>query len=56
MTKPPQSYTFEFKLALVNWFLAGETAPALAEEAGLTSAVLLKPCVSDGRKLSHFAG
>lgn len=41
--KPAQSYTF--KLALVQRFLTGETAPALAEEAGLSSAVLLKSWV-----------
>jgi hypothetical protein len=40
VTKPAQSYTFEFKLALVERFLAGETAPDLAAEAGLSSAVL----------------
>jgi len=38
-TKP--SYSFEFKLALVNRFLAGETAPDLAAEAGLSSPDLL---------------
>ncbi|WP_208008592.1 helix-turn-helix domain-containing protein [Agromyces protaetiae] len=36
------SYSFEFKLALVKRFLAGEEAVALAEEAGLSSPVLLK--------------
>ena len=42
VTKAPQSYTFEFKLALVERFLSGETAPDLAAEAGLSSPVLLK--------------
>lgn len=50
VTKPAQSYTFEFKLALVQRFLAGETAPALAEEAGLSSAVLLKSWVRTYRR------
>ncbi|WP_197273589.1 helix-turn-helix domain-containing protein [Arthrobacter sp. ZBG10] len=50
MRKPAQSYTFEFKLALVQRFLAGETAPALAEEAGLSSAVLLKSWVRPYRR------
>lgn len=50
VTKPAQSYTFEFKLALVQRFLAGETAPALAEEAGLSSAVLLKSWVHTYRR------
>lgn len=36
------SYSFEFKLALVERFLAGEPAAALAEEAELSSPVLLK--------------
>jgi transposase len=36
------SYSFEFKLALVKRFLAGESAAALAEEAELSSPVLLK--------------
>jgi transposase-like protein len=43
VTKPSkQSYSFDFKLALVERFLAGETAPDLAAEAGLSSPVLLK--------------
>ena len=50
VTKPAQSYTFEFKLALVQRFLAGETAPDLAEEAGLSSAVLLKSWVRTYRR------
>lgn len=37
-----QAYTFEFKLALVLRFIAGETAPDLAAEAGLSSPQLLK--------------
>lgn len=36
------SYSFEFKLALVQRFLAGESATALAEEADLSSPVLLQ--------------
>ncbi|MGO4681902.1 helix-turn-helix domain-containing protein [Microbacterium sp. 2MCAF23] len=36
------SYSFEFKLALVERFLAGEPATALAEEAELSSPTLLK--------------
>ncbi|WP_286140408.1 helix-turn-helix domain-containing protein [Arthrobacter sp. Rue61a] len=43
MSKPTkQSYSFDFKLALVERFLAGETAQDLAAEAGLSSPVLLK--------------
>ncbi|HEX4864676.1 MAG TPA: helix-turn-helix domain-containing protein [Acidimicrobiales bacterium] len=38
-TKP--SYSFEFKLALVERFLAGETTPDLAAEAGLSSPKLV---------------
>ena len=46
MTKPTkQSYSFDFKLALVERFLAGETAPDLAAEAGLSSPLLLKTWV-----------
>lgn len=36
------SYSFEFKLALVERFLEGEPATALAEEAGLSSPALLQ--------------
>lgn len=36
------SYSFDFKLALVERFLAGEPAAALAEEAELSSPVLLQ--------------
>ncbi|MDQ0825237.1 transposase [Arthrobacter sp. B2I5] len=43
MAKPTkQVYSFEFKLALVERFIAGETAPDLAAEAGLSSPTLLK--------------
>ncbi|WLQ06102.1 IS3 family transposase [Arthrobacter oryzae] len=43
VTKPgKQSYSFDFKLALVERFLAGETAPDLAAEADLSSPLLLK--------------
>lgn len=46
MTKPiKQSYSFDFKLALVERFLAGETAPDLAAEANLSSPLLLKTWV-----------
>jgi transposase len=37
-----QAYSFDFKLALVERFIAGETAPDLAAEVGLSSPVLLK--------------
>jgi transposase len=50
VTKARQSYTFEFKLALVERFLAGETAPDLAAEAGLSSPVLLKAWVRAYRR------
>ncbi|MEW1812469.1 hypothetical protein AB0284_17395 [Pseudarthrobacter phenanthrenivorans] len=39
MTKPAQSYTFEVKLALVERFLAGETAPDLAAGGVIFGAV-----------------
>ena len=42
VTKPTKSYSFEFKLALVERFIAGETAQDLAAEAGLSSSGLLK--------------
>jgi transposase len=43
VTKPTkQSYSFEFKLALVERFLEGEAAQELAAEAGLSSPQLLK--------------
>ncbi|MDR5701960.1 helix-turn-helix domain-containing protein [Agromyces aerolatus] len=43
MTKPNKpSYSFEFKVALVERFLAGEEAMVLAEEAQLSSPVVLK--------------
>ncbi|WP_216099023.1 helix-turn-helix domain-containing protein [Arthrobacter sp. SW1] len=46
MTKPTKhSYSYEFKLALVERFLAGETAPDLAVEAGLSSPALLQKWV-----------
>jgi hypothetical protein len=34
VSKPAKSYSFELKLALVERFLAGETGPDLAVEAG----------------------
>lgn len=37
-----QAYSFEFKVALVERFMAGETAPDLAAEVGLSSPGLLK--------------
>lgn len=45
MSRPKRSYSFEFKLALVERFLAGETGPALAVEAGLASRELLQKWV-----------
>jgi transposase len=43
VTKPiKQAYSFEFKLAVVERFLAGEHAQALAAETGLSSAELVK--------------
>lgn len=39
VTKPAQSYTFEVKLALVERFLAGETAPDLAAGGVIFGAV-----------------
>ncbi|CAI3791157.1 helix-turn-helix domain-containing protein [Pseudarthrobacter sp. MM222] len=43
MAKPTkQVYSFELKLALVERFIAGETAQDLAAEAGLSSSGLLK--------------
>ena len=45
MTQPPTSYSFEFKLALVERFLAGETGPGLAVEAGLSSPRVLQKWV-----------
>jgi transposase len=51
VTKPTkQSYSFEFKLALVERFLAGETAQDLAAEADLSSPVLLKTWVRAYRR------
>lgn len=45
MPQPPTSYSFEFKLALVERFLAGETAPDLSVEAGLSSPRVLQKWV-----------
>ena len=46
MTKPTkQKYSFEIKLALVQRCIAGETAPDLAVEAGLSSPRLLETWV-----------
>jgi transposase-like protein len=45
VSRPPKSYSFEFKLALVQRFLAGETGPDLAVEAGLASRELLQKWV-----------
>jgi len=43
VTKPTkQSYSFDFKLALVMRFMAGEAASDLAAEAGLSSPDLVK--------------
>jgi transposase len=46
VTKPTkQKYSFEIKLALVQRCIAGETAPDLAVEAGLSSPRLLETWV-----------
>jgi transposase len=45
VSRPAKSYSFEFKLALVERFLAGETGPDLAVEAGLASRELLQKWV-----------
>ena len=45
VSRPAKSYSFEFKLALVERFLAGETGPDLAAEAGLASRELLQKWV-----------
>ena len=51
MTKPTKrTYSFEFKLALVERFLAGEAAPDLAVKAGLSSHRLLQRWVSEYRR------
>ncbi|WP_368736933.1 helix-turn-helix domain-containing protein [Arthrobacter sp. Marseille-P9274] len=51
MAKPTrQSYPFEFKIALVKRFLAGETAQDLAAETGLSSARLLDHWVRKYRR------
>lgn len=42
VSRPAKSYSFEFKLALVQRFLAGESGPELAVEAGLASRELLQ--------------
>ncbi len=45
VSRPLRSYSFEFKLALVERFLAGESGPDLAVEAGLSSRELLQKWV-----------
>ncbi|UNK44396.1 helix-turn-helix domain-containing protein [Arthrobacter sulfonylureivorans] len=51
MAKPTkQSYSFEFKIALCERFLAGETFQDLAAEAGLSSPRLLETWVRAYRK------
>ncbi|MFF2247048.1 helix-turn-helix domain-containing protein [Arthrobacter sp. NPDC058130] len=51
VTKPTKrSYSFDFKLALVERFLDGETAPDLAAEADLSSPVLLMSWVRSYRR------
>jgi transposase-like protein len=50
VAKPTKSYSFEFKLALVERFLAGEPAPELAVEAGLSSRELLQKWVRAYRR------
>lgn len=51
VTKPTkQSYSFEFKLALVERVLAGEDAQALAVETGLSAPELVKTWVRKYRR------
>ena len=51
VTKPTkQSYSFDFKLALVERFLTGESAQDLAAEADLSSPVLLRTWVRAYRR------
>jgi transposase len=50
VSKPAKSYSYEFKLALVERFLAGETGPDLAVEAGLSSRQLLQKWVRAYRR------
>jgi transposase len=45
VSRPAKSYSFEFKLALVQRFLAGEPGSELAVEAGLASRELLQKWV-----------
>lgn len=45
VAKAVKSYSFEFKRALVQRFLAGESGPDLAVEAGLASRELLQKWV-----------
>ncbi|WP_146069207.1 transposase [Arthrobacter sp. ZGTC412] len=57
MTKPmKQSYSFDFKLALVERFTAGETAQDLASEAGLSSPKLLETWARAHRREGPDAG
>jgi transposase len=42
VAKPKQVYPFDLKIALVERYIAGETAQDLAAEAGLSSSGLLK--------------
>jgi transposase len=44
------SYSFEFKLGLVERFLAGEPTTVLVEEVGLSSPTLLQRWVRDYRR------
>jgi transposase len=51
VTRPTKrSYSYDFKLALVERFLAGESATDLAVEAGLSSPVLLRTWVQVYRR------
>ena len=50
VSKPAKSYSFEFKLALVERFLAGEAGQDLAVEAGLSSRQLLQKWVRAYRR------
>jgi transposase len=50
VARPVRSYSFEFKRALVERFLAGESGPDLAVEAGLASRELLQKWVRAYRR------
>jgi transposase len=50
VVKAKASYPFEFKLGVVERFLAGESSTALAVELGLSSPALLRRWVRDYRR------